>query len=116
MAIREKSSTTQAGEVACYQTRHGGSPTLLVSTPQKNWVFAYTHLLYADWNPSGELVVVFATHQVRIRGRHLKILYEYLGNFSLSHIYQENSQGIPIPETATWIEEIRVLPTQETGE
>jgi len=116
MAIREKNHTAQAGEIACYQTRHGGSPTLLVFTPRKNWVFAYTHFLYSEWDPSGELVVVFATHQVRIRGRHLKLLYEYLGDFSLSHIHQKDPQGIPIPEGDNWIDEIRVIPTQEAGE
>ena len=87
-----------------------------VATPRKNWLFAYTHFLYAEWDPSGDLVVVFASHQIRIRGRNLKILYEYLGEFSLSHIYQKDPQGIPIPAGDNWIEEIRVIPTQEAGE
>lgn len=116
MSIREYNGKK---EISCYRggsMGRGSEPSLSVITPRKNWVFAYTHLLYVEWDPSGELVVVFATHQVSIRGRNLKTIYEYLGNFSLSHIYQEDPQGIPIPEGDTWIEEIRVIPTQEAGE
>ncbi len=109
MSIREKINRTSE-PCSPYKSSLGSVPTLELRTPKESWVFPYTHFLHSCLNPSRELVITFATHQVVVSGRNLKRLQEHLTELSLKMIEPSDHFGLQPKDNAVVIETIRVVP------
>ncbi len=86
-----------------------------VRTPERNWLFPYVHFLYAEWGPSKNMIVMFATHQIQIAGQNLMPIYEALSRQSLTQVELKRSHT-SIKDGDTWIDNIRVLKTTDLDE
>jgi hypothetical protein len=94
-------------EQAAYAVEQG-TPALEVRTSRDFWVFPYTHFLCARFNPSRDLVITFATHQVIVTGRNLGPLHQALAQLSLKRVTLTNKLG-QLEASNIQVDSIRVI-------
>ena len=72
----------------------------------------YSYLVSINYNPSEGLVLTFASHVVRIRGRNLDDLYLALVRQRAEYIRAEDAHFDTRPESEPFIEKIDITPNE----
>jgi hypothetical protein len=107
-----KGRTSESGYANPYAIKSDGVPALEVRA-KEYWVFPYAHFINARFNPSRDLVILFATHQVIVSGRNLKTLHEALVGLSLQMIELTDKLGVQPKDDDTVIDAIVIQVHQE---
>jgi len=73
----------------------------------------YTSLLFLSWNTSGDIVIMFATHTVRIKGAFLEPIYDAIAAESVGKLIAIGDRPRDIPKDVPAVHFINI--TKRTG-
>lgn len=93
----EATATPDAEEVdyKAYGINRTGRPALMLDLrclPSLNLALSYSYLMSVAFDPSGEMIMLFTSHRVTVRGKNLRRVYDAALTHTLRYLQEEDAK------------------------
>lgn len=101
---------TDEQDYKAYGINRTGRPALMLDLrclPSLSLALSYSYLMSVAFDPSGELLLLFTSHKITVKGKHLRRVYDALLAHTLRYIQEENAD-YESEDAETFISEIEI--------